>query len=116
MNVLRGEEAILDAGGKWILRREPVVNREHRATRPKGKLPADHVVRIEVADHPAAAMEEDERGQRFAQDRPVSAYGDLLAEHHEPRFGDFRGLGGERGARVAVDAACDEGGDLMVRR
>ena len=49
---------------KLVLGRKAVVDREHHEARLIGDLPADDVVAVEVADHPAAAMVEDQRGRR----------------------------------------------------
>ena len=47
-----------------MLGRETVVNGDHRDVGLSRDLPADHVVRLKIADDPAAAVEEDERRQQ----------------------------------------------------
>ena len=57
-------DAVLDGGGKAVLGREPVIDGEHQQLAFMGELAADHVMGLEIADHPAAAMEEDEAGRK----------------------------------------------------
>ena len=55
-------DAILHRGGKRRLRREAVLDGENFAARAVGELAAKHVVRVEVTNGPAAAVEVHERG------------------------------------------------------
>src|SRR5262249_60142417 len=58
--------AILGAGGKPMLRREPIIDRDDDTTRGVGHYPADDIMRIEIARDPSAAVEENYgRGFRF---------------------------------------------------
>ena len=54
----RGGDGILDRGRKLVLRRQPVVDRNDDAARRVGERAADLVVALQVADHPAAAVED----------------------------------------------------------
>src|SRR5690606_34754620 len=56
-----GDDAIVERRGKRVLGREPIVDREHGAARAIRELPAERIVRVDVADRPAAAMEVHER-------------------------------------------------------
>ena len=42
---------------------EPVVDRDDDDLRLFGNLPADHIVSVQIADHPAAPVKEDEGGE-----------------------------------------------------
>ena len=53
-------DAVLDGGGKAVLGRQPIIDGEHQQLAFMGELAADHVMGLDVADHPAAAMEEHE--------------------------------------------------------
>ena len=55
--------ASIGRGRKLVLGRKPVVDREHHEAGLVGDLPADDVIAVEIADHPAAAVVEDERGR-----------------------------------------------------
>ena len=46
-----------------MLGRQAVVDARDHAAGRVGERPADAVVRVDVADHPAAAVEEDEAGK-----------------------------------------------------
>ncbi len=61
-NPARGSDGILGGGRELVLRRQPVVDGDDDCARRVGERAADLVVAVEVADHPAPAMEEDERG------------------------------------------------------
>jgi hypothetical protein len=65
-----GGDAILDRGGKAVLGRQAVVEREHDAGRFLRQLPADRVVRLDIADAPAAAMKIKQCRQRARARRP----------------------------------------------
>ena len=70
-------KAILHGRRKRGLGRFPILHREHRAARAVGERAADDIVRVEIADHPAAAVEIDQRGQHFVLGRvlrPVRAH------------------------------------------
>ena len=76
-----GGPGVLDRGREGMLGRQPVVDREHRRPGRGGEEAADAVVGVEVADHPAAAVEVDRaaaaacraRGRRERRAGPGSA-------------------------------------------
>src|SRR5580700_6005268 len=59
-------EAILDRCRKFVFRSEAVIDRDDDASRPIGKMAAEAVMGVEIADDPAAAMEVDEGGKGAA--------------------------------------------------
>ena len=67
-------EAVVDGGRKAVLRRQPVVHRDDDATGAQRQLPARHVVGVEVADRPAAAVVVDQHRQRFIRLRAHRAH------------------------------------------
>ena len=54
---------------------KPIVHRDHGGAALRGNLAADHVVRVEIADHPSAAVKEDQQRQR-------SGSGTIYAKRH----------------------------------
>ncbi len=48
------------AAGNLMLGREPIIDRDHDQLAFMGELAAGHIMGIEIADHPAAAVEEHE--------------------------------------------------------
>ena len=86
-----GEEAqrggaILDGGGKRVLGSQAVVDREHAAAGGGGDAATNAVVGVEVAEHPAATVQEQEAGR-----------GDLCGAAIEPaRYVPARPGDGER--------------------
>src|SRR3546814_2998375 len=56
----RGGEGVLHGGREPVLRPHAVVDGNHRPAGPVGQMPTDAVMGVDVADHPAAAMEIDE--------------------------------------------------------
>ena len=60
----RAGPGVFDGGGEGVLGGEPVVHREDRGPGGVGEEAADPVVGLEVADHPAAAVEIDEQRRR----------------------------------------------------
>ena len=62
-----GGEGVLDRGREGVLRREPVVDREHQRRDLAGEEPARLVVGVEVADHVAAAVVVDDAAGRGAR-------------------------------------------------
>ena len=109
-------DAVLDGGRERALGREAIVHREHGAARAERELAADDVVRVEVADGPAAAMEEHERRQDLIGHRAIHAHGDLFRGNQQPHLGDLRRFGGENRAGIAVDPARDERRHGVIRR
>src|SRR5947209_4097974 len=59
-----GRVRVLGRRGERMLGREAVIDRGDQAAGAIRQEPADSVVRLEVADHPATAVEEDEDGER----------------------------------------------------
>ena len=62
--------ASVDRRRPGMLRREPVVDREHLDARARGDPATQPVMRVEVAEHPHPAVQEDEQRARLV-DRPV---------------------------------------------
>ena len=60
----RRGDGVVDGGGEFVLGREAIVDRDHDQLALIGELAADDVVGVEIADHPAAAMEEHQAGAR----------------------------------------------------
>jgi hypothetical protein len=115
-DVFGDKETIVNRRRKRMLGGEAIVDGEHRAARACRELPAQDIVGIQVADRPASAMEEDERGQGLVRRRAIHADGDLLAEDDEAGLRDWRRLRGKRGPGVAIDPPRDEGGHRVVGR
>ena len=108
-------ERIIDRGRKPVLRRQPVVDRNHARTTAVGKLPAERIVGIEIADHPAAAVVVDQRGQhgvRRHPHRPVEPQRDRTSRsrrHQVTHLGHLR--------RVRLqDGAARNHCDARIRR
>ena len=58
--------AVLVRGGKSVLRRAAIIDREHQACRPVGDQPAETLMRLDAAEDVSAGMEEDDQRQRPA--------------------------------------------------
>ena len=52
-----GGQAIVLGGGKGVLRRQPVIQRDHRTTAVVRQGAAEGMVALQVPDHPATAMD-----------------------------------------------------------
>ena len=115
-NILRGEKAVVDGRRKRVLRRQAIVDREHRAAGAERQLTAHHVVRVEVADGPAAAVEEHQRRQDFVDHRAVGTNRKRSRENQQLRVRHAGRFRRECRPGVAVDAARDERRDRVVRR
>ena len=73
---LRRLDAVVEPRRERVLRREPVADAEHGVTGAVGQRPTDVVVAVDVAEHPAAAVEPDEQpGRRQRRRRPVQPGG-----------------------------------------
>ena len=97
-----------------MLRREPVVDRDDAARRPRCEAAADRIVRVEAADDPAAAVQPDERGQRLVALRPVHAHADRAGRPRDEAFLDRLDVVG-----LAPDLGClgvGPGAKLLERR
>ena len=51
-------DGVVDGGGEFVLGRQPIVDRDDDQLAFIGELAAHHVMGIEIADHPAAAVKE----------------------------------------------------------
>ena len=76
-DVAEGGERVVDRGREPVLGREAVVDGQHARARRRGEQAGGRVVGVEVADHPAAAVEEDQQRRGI---RPARLLG-----HVEPR-------------------------------
>ena len=70
----RGGVGVFDGRGEAVLRRHAVVDRHHRAARAVGQLAAQRVMRVEIADDPAAAVVVDQHRQRARAVLPIGRY------------------------------------------
>ena len=61
---LQRRPCIVDSGGELVLGRQPVVDGDDDRGRRVGECAAELVVALQVADHPAAAVEVDQRRLR----------------------------------------------------
>jgi len=120
-------EAILDPGGKLVLGREPVVDRNGDASDLVGERAAWRVVRIEIADDPSAAMKENQHRERPTALRRIDAnrnrtgrpgnlpildlenFFDFLRRHLE----HFAGQAARVGRRERMNLRARRGGDLI---
>src|SRR5205085_8549210 len=75
----------------------------------------ERIVRIDVADGPATAVEIDERRHDFASDGAIDPHREIV-ECEKANFRQRRRLRRERSARVAIDASRDERRDRVVGR
>ena len=108
---------VVDRGGEGVLGREPVVDREDRDAGVVGEQAAGAVVGVEVAEHPAAAVEVDEqrpagppgsRGEVEARRQRPAAAGNFCSAPLRPRSGS--------GAGGAATISRVEGAGLLWRR
>src|SRR6185503_2478844 len=83
MDELGGKETVVHRRREWVLRGQAIVDREYRAARTDGELPAEHVVRVEVAYGPAAAMEKDQRRQAVRHYWPIGTDRHRAIEYEE---------------------------------
>ena len=111
-------EGVLEAGRERMLGRQPVVDREYGVATLVGERPREVVVRLEVAEHPAAAVQEDEQPEARLGARPVEARGDAsgvdVANLRERDGGrpQARGAQGANGlGRALLDRRVAEGLD-----
>ena len=82
----RGDD-VLDAGGKFVLGREPVIDGNDNELTFVGQLTAHHVMGIEIADDPAAAMKE-HQARRKAVGLPQPQWGVDARRDRPVRCGD----------------------------
>ena len=57
-----GGDGIVDSSGEWVLRCQPVVDREYVHVGVTGEQPAWLVVTFEIADDPPATVKKDQQG------------------------------------------------------
>ncbi len=84
-------DGVIDGGGKFVLGREPVIDGNDDELAFVGQFPAHHVVGIEIADHPAAAVKEHQAGRESVW--PASASSACRCARQSTRE--------ERGSRAA---------------
>jgi hypothetical protein len=126
--------AVVHRGGKRVLRAHAVVHRQHGAAGGGGQRAAQHVVRVQVTDDPAAAMEVHEQRQhgihghaRWAHQPQRDAVGVEVAHQAHGRRVGLRegpavavggaGLGGRlgvHGRHVALDHQVEQRTGLGV--
>ena len=113
-----GSERVVERRGKRVLGREAVVDREHRVTARHRKTATGCVVRVEIADHPAAAVEVDEQADARVRSWPVQAsrdaarvdpadFLDLDRRRLQPRPADGAGRLGRRLGKRRVAERVD---------
>src|SRR5437867_4151193 len=118
----RGRPRVVDRGRELVLRRQTIVDVDDADARARRELSAEHVVRLDVADDPAAAVEEDERGQhrrRRHTFRTIETHGDRsrrTAGRQILHRSDLRRRRRGCGARVAEHLARVLRRELMVGR
>src|ERR1051326_1625787 len=95
------------AAGKRVLRRQPVIQRHHRAAAANRQGTADRIVRVEVAHHPAAAMQVEQRRLRLIRLVGVAAVPERTGGSGQRAVfddGDRLWFTGKAGGSVAVVA------------
>ena len=107
--------------GEAIFGREAVVDGEHAATRAFGEAAAQHVMAVEIAEHEAAAMEEQDAraGRHAGAEGHVKARLDIAGGARNDQRTDFRQLRRIRlGAVVHAQklAAQAVDGEFQVKR
>ena len=106
-----GGDAVVDRSGIFVLGREAIVDGDDDQLALMGHLAADHVVGIDIADHPAAAVEEHQARREAVglaqclrrvdarRDRPCGAGIDSgFAEFKLGRFG----IGGDAAGEIEL--------------
>lgn len=95
-------EAVLVRRGEWMLRREAVVNGQHRAVGARGQAGGELVVASpgDGADAEATAVEVDEQGQGLELGKEVESGGETAGD--DQFLTDDVGVGSE-GGRDAGD-------------
>ena len=72
-----------------MLRAESIVDRKNSAARAVRKLATQHIVRVEIADCPTTAVEEDERRQELCRrgaERAIGAHWNGRVRHLDLQF------------------------------
>ena len=97
--------AVVERRRKRMLGREPVVDRHDDRARRVGELAGDDVELLDAADHPPAAVEDDEDRQvRFGR-RPVHAHGNAVGVAILDREHRLRRAAGHREIQAPTVAA-----------
>ena len=110
---------VFGGDGVLVLGGEAVVDARHDRSRGIGERAADAVMRLDVADHPAAAMEVDVGGEGPATRRGIAPHGDCPAVDGHPVIVDARDVlhRAERGgARAHALAGLGRGHLLRGRQ
>ena len=112
-DVPEGGERIVGRGGEGMLGRQAIVDRNNLAAALVGQPPAGRIVRLDVADHEAAAVIVDQGGQRAGRDaeRTIAATADRAAGTGEAAVDRLGDLGRRRLAvlRHLVDRLAPDG-------
>ena len=74
---------VVDGGRKLVLRRQAIVDGQDDGPRAVAERATDHVLGIEIADDPAAAVEEDDDRERPRADGGIDAAGQGTARARE---------------------------------
>ncbi len=114
----RRGDGVVHRRGKAVLGTEAIVDRDHRAHREVGELAARHVVRLEVADGPAAAVEEHQRRQHLAV---LRSHGTVVPHADAAGVeildaGDLGRRARQLAARLAIQRTRRRGVELRIRR
>ncbi len=86
----RGGEGIFRRSGKLVLRRQAVIDGRNQTAGSVGQRPAQVVVRGQVADHPAAAVEENHRPgvarswAAASRGRPIEPQRNVASRRRDP--------------------------------
>ena len=110
-NPPRRGDGILRGGGKFVLGCEPIVDGDDETRGGVGERSADLVVALEVADHPAPAVEVDERrlklviGHALATIEPERDRAGWPHGFERDHLRDRLGVGLQNGARSQVRLA-----------
>ena len=103
----RGEHAVVQAGGEFVLGRQAIIHRDHDALRAGAQVAAHAVMRVQAAQHEAAAVEECQQRERPLPDRPIDAQLQVAARALDGAFGyraDRRGWRHQADARFVLRA------------
>ena len=70
---VRRVQAVIDAGGEFVLGRQSIVDRCHDARSARAQIAAHAVMGVEAAQHETTAVEEHEQGKGAGAQRRVDA-------------------------------------------
>ena len=94
-------KAILDPGREFVLGREAVIDRDDDASRAGAQIAAHAVMRVEAAQHKAAAVKEHQQRKRARAVRRIDAEAQRPARPIDRLLADSCDLGGRRHQRDA---------------